>query len=66
MISATVEKAFAAGKADVRDKVQAMVLAHSEEQLGRERAYVAGTRWDIYPETLQTIEGSLPKVSNKL
>ena len=61
MISATVEKAFATGKADVRDKVQALVLAHSEEQLGRERAYVAGTRWDIYPETLQTIEASLTR-----
>ena len=66
VISATVEKAFAIDKVDVRDKVQALVLAHSEEQLGRERAYVAGTRWDIYPETLQNIEGSLPKVSNEL
>ncbi len=61
VISTTVEKAFAPGKADLRDKVQALVLAHSEEQLGRERAYVAGTRWDIYPETLQTIEACLTR-----
>ena len=65
VISATVEKAFASGKAEWRDKVQALVLAHSEQQLGRERAYVAGTRWDIYPESLQSIEASLPKDSTQ-
>ncbi len=66
VISAVVGKAYKADQADIRDKVQALVLAHSEEQLGRERAYVAGLKWDIYPESLQTIEASLQHASAKL
>ncbi len=64
-ISAAVEKGFKSDQADIPARVQTLVLAHSEEQLGRERAYVAGMKWDIYPESLQTIEASLAHASAK-
>lgn len=58
-ISLSVEAAFAQTREDVRRVVQRLVLDHSRDQLGRERAYVAGTKWDGFPESLQTIEASL-------
>jgi hypothetical protein len=61
LICGAVENACERADASAQAAVRALVLKHSEEQLGRERAYVAGTRWDIFPDTLQTIEASLPK-----
>ncbi len=55
-ISLAVEAAYAL---PLGTAVQRLVLDHSQEQLGRERAYVAGTKWDGFPDTLQTIEASL-------
>lgn len=58
-ISLTVEAAFAQPDTAIRSAVQRLVLEQSRDQLGRERAFVAGTKWDGFPETLRTIEASL-------
>ena len=65
-IGETAERAFTSDQVGVRTRVQALVLSHSEEQIGRERAYVAGTKWDIFPESLQTIEASLARASTEI
>lgn len=61
-ISLTVEAAFAQSDDAIRSTVQRLVLDQSRDQLGRERAFVAGTKWDGFPETLQTIDASLRRV----
>lgn len=58
-ISRSVEAAFAQARDDIRLAVHRLVLDHSGGQIGRERAYVAGTKWDGFPESLQSIEASL-------
>lgn len=62
-ISTFIESAYAlndtAAAAALQRRVQALVLAQSQQQLSRERAYVAGMRWDMYPDSLQSIEASL-------
>lgn len=60
-ISLSVEAAYAHPRQEILKAVQSLVLEHSHEQLGRERAYVAGTKWDGFPESLQSIEASLRK-----
>jgi hypothetical protein len=59
VISEVVESVFAFQQVEVLKAVQALALAHAREQLGRERAFVAGTKWDGYPESLQGIEAAL-------
>lgn len=61
-ISVCVENAYAQ-PAEIRQAVQRLVLDHSRGQIGRERAYVAGTKWDGFPESLQSIEASLKAVA---
>lgn len=58
-ISAMIEAANASADDSLRRRVQAMVLAHSEGQIGRERAFVAATGFDVFPDTLASIEESL-------
>lgn len=58
-ICLTVEAAYGHESQGIRNAVQRLVLDHSGDQLGRERAYVAGTKWDGFPDSLQTIEASL-------
>jgi len=58
-ICGAVEVAATQGRQEIQNAVQRLVLDQSREQLGRERAYVAGTKWDGFPESLQTIEASL-------
>jgi hypothetical protein len=59
MISLLIEEAAAAGDDSLFDRTQALVLAHGKRQIGRERAFVAGTNFDVFPDTLQTIEETL-------
>lgn len=40
-------------------RLTATVLDFSEEQIGRERAYVAKTNFEVFPDTLKTIRDSL-------
>ncbi|MFW2828714.1 hypothetical protein [Sphingomonas sp. ID0503] len=40
-------------------KLRAQILAHSERQIARERAFVAATGFDCYPDTLRGIEEAL-------
>lgn len=58
-ISLSIEAAAEPAQPGIRTAVQRLVLDHSRDQIGRERAYVAGTKWDGFPESLQTIEASL-------
>ena len=60
-ISEAVERAGAGNRADVSHAVSQLVMVHAEGQIGRERAFIAGTRWDTYPDTLRSIEDSLRK-----
>lgn len=57
-ISTLVEQAYGAG-GEVSERVSALVLARSRRQIARERAYVAGAGFDVYPDTLQGIEAAL-------
>lgn len=58
-ISLCIEVAGEQNQPEVQKAIQRLVLDHSREQIGRERAYVAGTKWDGFPESLQTIQDSL-------
>jgi len=58
-ISNTIESAYGLGKKDINTKIQALVLTHAEEQLTRERAFVAAAKFDVFPDTLRSIEDSL-------
>lgn len=44
---------------ETRLSIQRAVLEHSERLIGRERAWVAGTGFDVFPESLRTIPQSL-------
>jgi hypothetical protein len=61
-ISEVVESVFSFEPVEVLKAVQRLTLDHCKDQLGRERAFVAGTKWDGYPESLQTIRESLRQV----
>lgn len=60
-ISAAVDGIYAEAPQVARSAVHKLVLSHAEGQLSRERAFIAGTRWDGYPESLLSIEDSLRK-----
>jgi len=58
-IRTIIEDAQASSDASDRRRVQSLVLAHSEAQISRERAFIAATGFDVFPDTLQSIEESL-------
>jgi len=58
-ITKLIEDAFACADASIGQHVQALVLANSEEQIGRERAFVAAARFDVFPDNLRSIEEAL-------
>lgn len=58
-IAEAIEAAFAQQDAPLRDAVERIVLQHSQAQIGRERAFVAKTRFDVYPDTLQALPQAL-------
>ena len=58
-ISLLMEQAFAAPDEVLRRKVETLVLDRSREQVTRERAYVAGARFDVFPESLRSIADAL-------
>jgi len=58
-IRTIIEDAQASSDASDRRCVQSLVLAHSEAQISRERAFIAATGFDVFPDTLQSIEQSL-------
>jgi len=58
-IRAITEDAQASADASGRRRVRTLVLAHSEAQISRERAFIAATGFDVFPDTLQSIEESL-------
>ena len=54
-----MEQAFAAPDDMLGRKVETLVLDHSRRQVTRERAYVAGARFDVFPESLLSIADAL-------
>jgi hypothetical protein len=42
--------------ADVRFRVAGIIIRHEEDQLSRERAFVAPTGFDVFPESLLPLE----------
>lgn len=63
VISTLIEEAFALDDEGVRKQVQQVVLERSEAQISRERAFVAGTHFDVFPDTLLSIEESLRRAA---
>jgi len=53
-----IERAERAGP-QIAASVQKAVLAQSDEAIQRERAWVVGTGFDVFPETLKSIPASL-------
>lgn len=62
-VGALVAKAYATGDEVMRKRVQAIVLAHSKGQITRERAFIAATGFDVFPDTMVSIEESLTLAS---
>jgi len=60
-ISALAAASHAAADAGAGKRVQSMILAHSEGQISRERAFIAATGFDVFPDTLVSIEESLAR-----
>ena len=54
-----MEEAFAVTDAGGQAEVRRLVLAHSAAQVSRERAFVAGTNFDVFPHSLKSIEQCL-------
>lgn len=44
---------------DLAERVGREALKRSESQIGRERAFIAGTNLDVFHDNLQSIEGAL-------
>lgn len=59
LICDLIETICASEKATLVNEVSAIVVAHSESQLSRERAYVSRTNFDVYPDTLKGIGEAL-------
>jgi hypothetical protein len=59
LIAETVSALLKHDAAVVRQKVWDVVLVHSSEQILRERAWVAGTHFDMFPDTLRAIPEAL-------
>jgi len=47
--------------ADVRLRVAEIIIRHEEDQLRRERAFVAATGFDVFPDSLLPLEDALDK-----
>jgi hypothetical protein len=60
-ISAIVEATFVQSDEALRNRVQRLVIDQSEQQITRERAFVARTKFDVFPDTLLGIEESLTR-----
>ena len=58
-ISQTLTDIFEAGDAENYRKAQSLALKHSRKQILRERAFVAGAGFDVFPDTLVSIEEAL-------
>ena len=59
LTSALMEEAHALDAPALHAQVDRVVLDHSKAQVARERAYVAGAGFDVFPDDLQTIEAAL-------
>lgn len=59
VISLLIEQAFDSSDAVLRRKVETLVLERSRQQVTRERAFVAGTKFDVFPDSLLSIEAAL-------
>lgn len=58
-ITALVTETATLSDAAIRSKVETLVLEHAEIQVARERAFVAATRFDVFPDNLLSIEEAL-------
>ncbi len=56
---ALITAVYRDGDDAARTRVSQLVLAHADQQLLRERAWVAPQGWEIQPESLATIEDLL-------
>jgi hypothetical protein len=59
LLSDLIEQGYATGDDDMIRRLQDLVIANSRDQIARERAFVAGAGFDVFPETLVTIETAL-------
>lgn len=58
-ISLLIQEASAVDDAEIQKQVRTLVLEHGETQIARERAFVAGTHFDVFPDNLGSIEQTL-------
>ena len=54
--SQAVNKVYASGDDDLRQRVSKLVLSHADQQVTRERAWLLPQGWEPNPEKLPTIE----------
>jgi len=59
VIQQLMEEAFAAADPGISKEVRRHVLAASAAQVSRERAFVAGAGFDVFPHSLKSIEQCL-------
>lgn len=59
VLSRTIEAAYADGDDGKIASVQSAVIAGSKEQIGVERAFVAATNFDVFPDDLKSLEEAL-------
>lgn len=61
IVKSVLEEAFASGDELLRRRVQSLVLEAGKAQVARERAFVAAAGFDVFPETLTSIEQALSR-----
>ena len=59
LTTALMEQAQAVDAPALHARVDRVVLDHSKRQVARERAFVAGAGFDVFPDDLQSIEAAL-------
>lgn len=59
VIAAEIEAAYERLDPASADRLDAWLLKNAAQQIGRERAFVAGTGFDVFPDTLKPIEAIL-------
>lgn len=59
LVSGVIERAHAVGDVVLEGAVRRIVLEQGKPQIDRERAFVAGTGFDVFGDTLKSIEAAL-------
>ena len=59
LVTALIEQGAARDPGKLGERIEAIVLEHSKRQISRERAYVAGAGFDVFPDNLVSIEAAL-------